>query len=105
MNQLLFVVGVLIVLLTVTSVLFTLVLPRQPAGIERATLAVNRTVRLAFVVCRVLGRELRDKDATGPDRAGGIARPAAVLGGSPGRRLRPDANGDDTLVLRRVPNP
>ena len=35
MDALLFVLGLLIVLGTVTSVLFTLVLPRQPAGIQR----------------------------------------------------------------------
>ena len=38
MNQLLFALGLAIVLLTVVSVLFTLVLPRQPMGARIASL-------------------------------------------------------------------
>ncbi|MGA2838303.1 MAG: hypothetical protein ABSF84_17085 [Acidimicrobiales bacterium] len=63
MNQLLFVVGLVVVLLTVVSVLFTLVLPRRPVGIERLTLAVNRTVRLLFVALSRLARSYEGKDA------------------------------------------
>jgi hypothetical protein len=62
-NQFLFALGAVIVLLTVTSVLFTLVLPRQPRGIERATLLVNRAVRLAFVVLSRLAEGYEAKDA------------------------------------------
>jgi len=62
-NQFLFVLGLLVVLLTVTSVLFTLVLPRQPVGIERVTLVVNRSVRLAFVALSRLAKSYEGKDA------------------------------------------
>ena len=37
MDVALFVLGLLIVLGTIATVLFTLVLPRQPAGIQRVT--------------------------------------------------------------------
>ena len=63
MDALLFVLGLLIVLGTVTSVLFTLVLPRQPAGIQRVTLLVNRSVRLVFVALSRLARTYEAKDA------------------------------------------
>ncbi len=63
MNQFLFVIGLLIVLATVLSVLFTLVLPRQPAGIERITLVVNRSVRLFFVALSRLAESYEGKDA------------------------------------------
>jgi hypothetical protein len=62
-SPVLFIVGVLLVLATVTSVLFTLVLPRQPAGFERMTLLVNRGVRLAFVAVSRLARSYEAKDA------------------------------------------
>jgi hypothetical protein len=62
-DALLFVLGLLIVLGTVTSVLFTLVLPRQPAGIQRVTLLVNRSVRLVFVAMSRLARTYEAKDA------------------------------------------
>jgi hypothetical protein len=62
-NQFLFVLGLVIVLLTVASVLFTLVLPRQPKGIERLTLLVNRTVRLVFVGFSRLAESYEAKDA------------------------------------------
>jgi hypothetical protein len=62
-DTLFFVLGLLIVLGTVTSVLFTLVLPRQPAGIERVTLLVNRGVRLVFVGLSRLARTYEAKDA------------------------------------------
>jgi hypothetical protein len=63
MDAVLFVVGLLIVLGTVTSVLFTLVLPRQPAGIQRVTLLVNRSVRVAFIVLSRVARSYEAKDA------------------------------------------
>ena len=63
MRPLLFVVGLAIVLLTVANVLFTLVLPRRLAGVERLTLAVNRTVRLVFVALSRLARTYERKDA------------------------------------------
>ena len=63
MDALLFALGLLIVLGTVVSVLFTLVLPRQPAGIQRVTLLVNRSVRLVFVAMSRLARSYEAKDA------------------------------------------
>ena len=63
MNQLLFILGLVIVLMTVASVLFTLVLPRQPVGIERLSLAVNRAVRLVFVGISRLAESYEAKDA------------------------------------------
>ncbi len=63
MRPLLFALGLVVVLLTVVSVLFTLVLPRQPTGAERLTLVVNRTVRLAFVALSRLGTTYERKDA------------------------------------------
>jgi hypothetical protein len=63
MDASLFAVGLLIVLGTVTSVLFTLVLPRRPAGIQRVTLLVNRSVRLAFISLSRLARTYEAKDA------------------------------------------
>jgi len=47
-----YVVGLLIVLVTIVSVLFILVLPRQPQGLEKLTLIVNKSVHYTFVACR-----------------------------------------------------
>ncbi len=44
MNWALFVVGVVVILFTSMNVLFTMVLPRRPFGIDRLTLVVNRLV-------------------------------------------------------------
>ena len=63
MSTLAFVVGLVIVFLTVTSVLFTLVLPRQPSGLERVTLLVNRGVRLVFIALSRLSSTFEGKDA------------------------------------------
>jgi hypothetical protein len=62
-NALAFVVGLAIVALTVVSVLFILVLPRQPSGLERISLVVNRTVRLVFVGLSRLAKTYEGKDA------------------------------------------
>ena len=48
MSEVFFIVGILIVILTAASVLFTMVLPRRPTGIERVSLLANRIVRVAF---------------------------------------------------------
>jgi hypothetical protein len=63
MTGFLFAVGVLLVALTATSVLFTMVLPRRPAGFERASLLVNRVVRIVFVGLSRLARTYEGKDA------------------------------------------
>ena len=56
-------VGVLVVLATIAGIVFTMVLPRRPRGVERVTLAVNRATRLAFVGLSRLGRTYEAKDA------------------------------------------
>ncbi|HTU37807.1 MAG TPA: hypothetical protein VMF35_07285 [Acidimicrobiales bacterium] len=63
MDWFLFVVGLVIVVLTGASVLFTMVLPRRPAGFERVTLGVNRAVRLSFLGVSRLARSYEGKDA------------------------------------------
>lgn len=63
MNWFLFVLGLLLVLATGLSVLFTMVLPRRPAGFERVSLLVNRGVRLIFVGLSKLARSYEGKDA------------------------------------------
>lgn len=63
MNGLLFAVGVVVVLLTSASVLFTIVLPREPRGFERLSLGVNRGVRLVFVGVSRLAGSYERKDA------------------------------------------
>ena len=63
MNQFLFIVGLVLVLVTVTDVLFTMVLPRRPSGIERLSLFINRCVRMLFVVLSRLAKTYEGKDA------------------------------------------
>jgi hypothetical protein len=62
-NALAFVVGLVVVAFTVVSVLFILVLPRQPSGLERISLVVNRTVRLVFVGLSRFAKTYEGKDA------------------------------------------
>jgi hypothetical protein len=70
MDQLLFAAGVVTVLLTAASVVFTMVLPRSPRGFERASLFVNRVVRISFLALSRLARTYEAKDVilapTGP---------------------------------------
>lgn len=63
MNQFYFAVGLLIVCLTAAQVLLTMVLPRRPAGVERQTIFVNRSVRLLFVGLSRLAKTYEGKDA------------------------------------------
>src|ERR1700722_4098671 len=63
MSGVLLAVGLVVVVLTGASVLFTMVLPRRPRGIERATLLVNRVVRIIFVGLSRLARSYEGKDA------------------------------------------
>jgi hypothetical protein len=70
MDQFLFALGVVVVLLTGASLLFTMVLPRSPRGFERVSVFVNRMVRLVFLGLSRLVRTYEAKDAvlapTGP---------------------------------------
>ena len=63
MNAFLFVLGLLLVVATGANVLSTMVLPRRPAGFERVSLYVNRSVRLVFVGLAKLARSYEAKDA------------------------------------------
>lgn len=49
MSVVLFILGVVVVIRTGANVLFTMVLPRRPAGFERVSLVVNRAVRFIFL--------------------------------------------------------
>jgi hypothetical protein len=62
-NQFLFVLGLVIVWITLAEVLFTMVLPRRPAGVERLSLFINRSVRLVFVGLSRLAKTYEGKDA------------------------------------------
>ena len=63
MNGLLFGIGLMIVLLTGASVLFTIVLPREPRGFERLSSSVNRVVQLLFLLISRLAKTYEGKDA------------------------------------------
>jgi hypothetical protein len=63
MSDLLFAVGLVIVLLTAASVLFTIVLPREPRGFERLSSLVNRGVMLAFIALSRVAKTYEGKDA------------------------------------------
>jgi hypothetical protein len=70
MSTFVFAVGLVVVVITATNVVFTLVLPRRPAGIERLSLVVNRSVRHLFIALSRLVSSYEGKDAllapTGP---------------------------------------
>jgi len=58
-----YIIGLLIVLVTIVSVLFILVLPRQPQGLEKLTVIVNKSVHYSFVMLSRLGRTYEVKDS------------------------------------------
>ena len=63
MGGLIFAAGTVIVVITAANVVFTLVLPRRPSGIERLSLVVNRTVRIVFLAVSRAARSYEVKDA------------------------------------------
>ena len=63
MSELLFAIGLVVVASTGASVLFTIVLPREPRGFGRVGLMVNRWVRLVFVGLSRLAATYERKDA------------------------------------------
>jgi hypothetical protein len=63
MNEVLFVIGLIVVLLTGASVLFTIVLPREPRGIEQLSSYANRSVRMLFIGLSRLAKSYEGKDA------------------------------------------
>jgi hypothetical protein len=58
-----FAVGLLVVVLTVANVVFTMVLPRRPFGIDRLTLVINRGVLRTFRWLARFGASYEAKDA------------------------------------------
>ncbi len=63
MSNLLFGLGLVIVLLTSASVLFTIVLPREPRGFERVSSWANRLVQVIFIGLSRLAKTYEGKDA------------------------------------------
>ncbi len=63
MNVLLFLVGLAIVVLTSASVLFTIVLPREPRSFQRLSALALRGVQLAFIGLSRCARSYEAKDA------------------------------------------
>jgi hypothetical protein len=62
MNELAFAAGLVIALSTGASVLFTIVLPREPRGFERLSSMVNRVVQVAFIALSRLAKTYEGKD-------------------------------------------
>ncbi len=62
MNWIWFALGLLVVVITVTSVVFILVLPRQPQGLERLTVVVNQSVRVLFLALSRAAKSYEAKD-------------------------------------------
>ena len=58
-----YVAGLFIVLVTVVSVLFILVLPRQPQGLEKLTVIVNKSVHYSFVMFARMAKTYEVKDS------------------------------------------
>src|ERR1039457_3309904 len=63
MSNLLFAIGVVIVIFTGASGLFAIVLPREPKGFQRFSSFVLRVVQLAFIGLSRLARSYEGKDA------------------------------------------
>jgi hypothetical protein len=63
MRVFLFAIGLVIVVFTSASVLFTIVLPREPRGFERLSSMVNRVVQLAFIAVSRVSKSYEGKDS------------------------------------------
>lgn len=63
MDRFIFAIGIVVVVVTAASILFAMVLPRSPRGIERSSVLVNRMVRLAFLAVSRFARTYEAKDA------------------------------------------
>ncbi len=63
MTWIVFVLGIAVVVLTAANVVFTMVLPRRPFGIDRLTLVINRAVLSAFRQLSRLGSDYVAKDS------------------------------------------
>jgi len=95
-----YVVGLLIVLVTIVSVLFILVLPRQPQGLEKLTLIVNKSVTTRSSPCRDWRGPTRKGLGARTDRSGALL--AQLLFWAASLVLdSPDAHEYDALVRPR----
>ena len=63
MDGVLFAIGILVVIFTAASVLFTIVLPREPRGFERMSSFVNWAIQWVFIQVSRLARSYEGKDA------------------------------------------
>src|ERR1700722_18648791 len=63
MNVVATILGIIIVVVTVSDVVLTMVLPRRPSGIERLSLQGNRGVRMCFVLASHLAKTYERQDA------------------------------------------
>ncbi len=63
MNVVAYIVGLLICIVTIISVIFILVLPRQPQGLEKLTVIVNKSVHYAFVNLARMAKTYEGKDS------------------------------------------
>src|ERR1700751_4976734 len=63
MNAFVTIVGIVVVVVTVSDVVVTMVLPRRPSGVERLSLWVNRSVRICFVLVSHLAKTYERQDA------------------------------------------
>jgi hypothetical protein len=63
MSDVLFALGLIIVLLTSGSVLFTIVLPREPRGFQRLSSFVSRVVQVGFIGLSRLAKSYEGKDS------------------------------------------
>jgi hypothetical protein len=63
MDQVLFVVGIAVALFTAGSIVFTMVLPRSPRGLEQLSVLVNRMVRISFLAASRFVTKYETKDA------------------------------------------
>ena len=104
MSALMFALGLVIVLITAANVIFTLVLPRRPAGIERLSLVVNRSVRLVFLAISRFAETYEVKDAVlAPAAPVGPPGPAGGVAGLLRPRLRLHARAQHARVRGRLP--
>jgi hypothetical protein len=63
MDQVLFAVGIVVVVVTAASILFTMVLPRSPKGFEQLSVQITRLVRLSFLAATRFVTDYETKDA------------------------------------------
>jgi len=62
-NVVAYIIGLMICVVTVISVVFILVLPRQPQGLEKMTVIVNRSVHYTFVNLARVAKTYEGKDS------------------------------------------